>query len=192
MRVVVDVGVELAQHARLGIRAGAAHDHHRAVALERLRVALQRKPEVRERADREQVELARRLAPEPHELVGGVLAGRRARGGGEADVAEPVRAVDEAGQVERDLQRHLGAAGHRHVAEPARLEHDERVARRVLDRAVAVDAAERDDLGVLARGEQRDRDRVVDPHVHVEHDAPHAVRTLARRASSTSAASVST
>ena len=179
-----------------GIRARAAHDHDGAVARERVGVLPQREAEVRERADGEQVELAGALAPEPYELVGGVLARRAPGGRGEADVAEPVGAVDEAGEVQRHLERRLGAGRHRHVAEPAGLEHHQRVARRVLHRAVAVHAAERDDLGVGARGQQRDRDRVVDPDVHVEHDLPHAgstrTRTRPRRASSTSARMVRT
>ena len=149
---------------------------------------------MRERADGEQVELAGALAPEAHDLVGGVLSGRAPGGRREADVAEPVGAVDEAGEVQRHLQRHFGAPCHRHVADPTGLEHDERVARGVLHRAVAVHAAQRDDLRVGARSEESDRDRVVDADVHVEDDLPHAVRTLtrARHASSTSAAMVST
>ena len=80
VRVVVDVRVELAQHPGVRERARAAHDHHGAIARERVGVLPQRQAEVRERADGEQVELAGRLAPEPDDLVGGVLA-RRAPGG---------------------------------------------------------------------------------------------------------------
>ena len=81
--------------------------------------------------------------------------------------AETRDAVDPRRAVHRREQRSIGAPVNRDV-EVRDLGHGERVAGRVVDRDVAVDGGDTQELAVAGRGE--DRERVIDAGIAVEDD----------------------
>ena len=117
------------------------------------------------------------------EEVGGVrVDGPRGRLG-QLGAVEARLAVDVRRGAEVAPQRRLGAGGDRDVAPAGDLERDERVAGRLVERLVAGDGRDADQLD-LRRGErEQDRDRVVVAGVAVDDD-----RCRAHSSASTSSA----
>ena len=92
-----------------------------------------------------------------------------ARDSGTGAPPEPVGAVHD-GRIApaRDDERPRRARRDGHVLAPGEREHAQRVARRRLERQVARDGREREQLDLRAREREQDRDRVVHAGVAVD------------------------
>ena len=105
---------------------------------------------------------------------------RRALRLGERRAVEAGLAVDVGGDEELARERAVGAGRHRHVAAADELEHAERVRRRLLERLVAGDRRDAEEVELRAGEREQERDRVVVARVAVEQDRR---RIVIRRAS---------
>ena len=110
-------------------------------------------------------------------------AARRPRGGGSSGPSSPLSPWTCAATDGGAHERPLGAGRDRHVAATGELEHAQRVRRRLVERLVAGDGRDAEQLE-LGRGErEQERDRVVVAGVAVEDDR----RRCSAATSSTSA-----
>ena len=160
--------VELGRGRAVALADRAAHEHDPL----RARVGMEREQErhVGQRPDGDEREAAPAGAHLTREELDGVLGDRRGRRVGELGAVQAGLAVDVRGDVALAHERPVGAGRDGHVGAAGELEHAERVRRRLLERLVARDGRDPDQLD-LGRGErEQDRDRVVVAGVAVEDD----------------------
>ena len=175
----IDEGVELGGGRDVPLADRAAHPDDALEAVGHVRVPFEHERDVRERRGRDEHDA--RL-DQLREEVGGVRVHRLRRGLGQHRPVEAGLAVHVGGRAEVAPQRRLRPRGHRDVAPAGDLERDERVAGRLVERLVAGDGRDADQLD-LGRGErEQDRDRVVVAGIAVDDDRDR------HRSASTSAA----
>ncbi len=104
------------------------------------------------------------------EEVDGVLLDRLGGARRQLGPVQAALAVDVRGDVELAHERPVGAHRDRNVLAADELEHPQRVVGRLLERLVAVDGGDADELDLGAREREQQRDRVVVPGVAVEDD----------------------
>ncbi len=100
---------------------------------------------------------------------------------GQRRPVEPTLAVNVGGNRELASERPIGAPRNRHVVPAYELQHPQRVPRRLLDRLVAVDGGDADQLHLRARQCQQNGDRVVVTRVAVDEDRCGHVRSIVSR-----------
>ena len=175
----VDVDVELGRRRHVPFGDRAAHDHDALEGRRLLRVTGQKEGDVGQWADRD--ERDRPLGAEDvlGQEVDGVLRDRLALRLRERRPVEPGLAVNVVGDEELPGERPVGARGDGHVAPAHELEHAERVRGRLLERLVAGDGRDAEELELRAGEREQEGDRVVMARVAVEHDGrrlAHAAR----------------
>ena len=108
----------------------------------------------------------------------GVLVDRPCSRLGQRRPVEPTLAVHVIGDAELPDEGTLGATRHGHIGAAGELEHLERVQRRLLERLVAVDGRDAEQLDLRAGEREQDGDRVVVARVAVEDDRRRHARSI--------------
>ena len=153
----------------LPVPVGAAHHRDPPEARQELRAERRQQRDVGQRPDRgEQHGLVAALEDLGEQVDGVHRHDSRARlGRGRA--AEPVGAVHDCRVAPaRHHERPRGAGRHRHVLPARQREHAQGIARRRLERQVARDRRQREQLDLRAREREQDRDRVVHTGVAID------------------------
>ena len=154
--------VELGRGRDIALRNRAAHEDD--PLRPSLRVARQEERDVRQRPGRDE----RRAGDALREEVDGVLGDRTSPRLRQLRPVEPGLAVDVGGDERLTDERAAGAGRDRHVVPSDELEHPKRVGRRLLHSLVAGHRRDAQELDLLAREREQERDRVVVPGVAVE------------------------
>ena len=168
-RLGVEPDVELRRRRDVAEAVAAAHHRHAPEARQQLGPQRRQQRDVRERPDRrEQDGLVAALEDLGQQVDRVHRHDGRARLG-HRRAAEPVGAVhDGRVAIASHHERPRGTGRDGHVLAPGERQHAQRVARRRLERQVAGDRREREQLDLRAREREQDRDRVVDAGVAVD------------------------
>ena len=162
----VDPDVELGRRRDVAFSDRAAHEDD-PLDVE-VRVAGERQRDVGERAGRDQRDRTARCADPGGEEVDRVLGDGRPGGRREVGPVEPGLPVHVLCHLRVADQRAVGTGGDRNVAAAGELEHAQRVGGRLVERLVAVDGGDPEQLELRARERQQQRHRVVVPGVAVD------------------------
>ena len=132
--------------------------------------ALEQQRDVGQRAGRHERDGLRAGGDRPLQEVDRVLAERIVPGRRQRRTVEAAVAVDVRRDRQLPFERAVGAGSDRDVGAAGEIEHAQRIRRRLLERLVAVDRGDAENLELGAREREQQCDRVVVPRVAVEDD----------------------
>ncbi len=170
LRIEVDIGVVVIENRWLnGVLREGAEIRDRAVALEAFRVLFQGPGQIGERADRDQIELARAFLAEPHQLIDCRFPSDLSDRFWQADIAQSVVAMH-LGSGMRGLDRAFRPERHGNGGHSDGFQGAQGVSGRIGRGAIAVGRADGDHLHLRFGEEIEDHQRIVDAHIDIEHD----------------------
>ena len=172
-RLRIDIDIELSVSMRLDVPRRperSTHDDQPLDQFRQLGFDIQRDSQIRQRSETDQRDLARPLMSQRHDRRRTAKLSNRSLAPLQLRAANAVASMRIRGGEELSNERSRRTPIDRYICRAEHVQHIQRVSGRLVDRRIAGDGRNRDELGIRRMDRQRDRCRVIDSRVDIEHD----------------------